>query len=132
MAISKNFLLSGLMISAVASGALWYAKTDDSPSETHPEKIFENDAVMIMSAEGFSPEKITVTVGATVRFINKDALGHWPASDLHPTHGLYPEFDPHSVIKPGDEWSFKFEKPGSWPIHDHVAPYITGKIIVVN
>lgn len=79
---------------------------------------------------GFVPETLRVNKGVPVRFINETSEWHWPASDLHPTHTLYPEFDPKRGLEPGETWQFRFERTGEWGFHDHLAPYMTGKIIV--
>jgi len=54
-----------------------------------------------------------------------------PASDLHLTHGIYPEFDPQEPIDPKNSWSFQFLKFGKWKFHDHLNPYYRGIINVV-
>src|SRR5437899_1855737 len=58
---------------------------------------------------GFSPQAITINQGDAVLFENDGKQDHWPASDPHPTHDLYPEFDPQKAIKPGENWSFFFD-----------------------
>jgi plastocyanin len=90
----------------------------------------ETGTVIIMSDDGFEPTTLNIKVGDTVKFINKSKYWHWPASDLHPTHTLYPEFDPRKPVGPGEVWEFTFEKKGNWHLHDHLSPYVTGKIIV--
>jgi hypothetical protein len=49
---------------------------------------------------------------------------------LHPTHGIYPEFDPRKQISPDDSWIFVFTNPGVWEYHDHLNSVFKGKIIV--
>lgn len=83
-----------------------------------------------ITQDGFVPETLRVNKGVPVRFINETSEWHWPASDLHPTHTLYPEFDPKRGLEPGETWQFRFERTGEWGFHDHLAPYMTGKIIV--
>lgn len=90
------------------------------------------EVVIEMTEDGFVPDTVRITRGTTVRFINRDNLGHWPASDLHPSHTIYPEFDPKKPIPPGEEWSFTFDQIGEWGMHDHLSPYIEGTIIVVE
>jgi len=86
--------------------------------------------IIYMGGGGFNPANLAIKIGDTVRFVNNDTKDHWPASDVHPVHEIYPEFDPRAVIAPGEEWSFTFERVGEWGVHDHRSPYITGKIIV--
>ena len=98
-----------------------------SGSNEAPEK-----GIVKMTDDGFVPSEIKIKAGETIRFVNKGKYWHWPASDLHPTHTLYPEFDPRKPVGPGEEWAFTFEKIGEWGFHDHLSPYITGKVVVVE
>lgn len=93
-------------------------------------KVQPKTYTISMNSGGFNPANWIINKGDTVRFVNNDTKDHWPASDVHPTHAIYPEFDPRAVIAPGEEWSFTFERVGGWSMHDHRSPYITGKIIV--
>jgi len=78
----------------------------------------------------YQPSSLSIQRCTKVTFSNKDNVDHWPASDIHPTHGIYPEFDPKRALKPGEKWSFVFEKPGKWQYHDHLNPDIYDMIIV--
>ncbi|MGH3086250.1 MAG: cupredoxin domain-containing protein [Rubrobacteraceae bacterium] len=86
--------------------------------------------VVRMTGEGFEPERVELEAGEAVVFENEDDEGHWPASDDHPMHDEYPNFDPKEPVGAGDEWSFTFEKPGEWGFHDHMNPMFTGEVIV--
>ncbi len=79
---------------------------------------------------GFSPSTLTILQGDTVVFRNIGSKPHWPASDLHPTHGMYPAFDPKKPVVPNDFWSLRFTKTGTWSMHDHLSPAFTGAITV--
>lgn len=78
---------------------------------------------------GFSPKNISLSKGDVVVFSNNSEHSFWPASDLHPSHLAYPEFDTKKALPPGESWEFKFEKPGKWPFHNHLDP---DKVGVVN
>ncbi len=80
--------------------------------------------------KGFEPSKFQINQGDTVVFENVSKNDVWPASDIHPTHNIYPEFDPRKHIKPGESWSFKFDKAGNWTMHDHLKPSSHGLITV--
>jgi plastocyanin len=79
---------------------------------------------------GFSPRDITVAKGQTVTFVNNSTHDMWPASDDHPTHTIYPEFDPKRRIAAGDSFSFVFEKVGTWEYHNHLQSSQTGSVTV--
>lgn len=87
-------------------------------------------ALVAMTPEGFIPTTTRVKAGDIVRFVNEDADWRWPASDLHPTHELYPDFDPGKPIIAGDDWDFQFKEKGSWRFHDHLKPNKRGTVIV--
>ena len=87
---------------------------------------------VIMQEDGFEPGEITVDKNSTILFINKDKVDRWPASNIHPTHDIYPEFDPQKPIIPGSSWAFKPKKVGTWKFHDHLLPHQRGTITVVK
>lgn len=82
-------------------------------------------------SNGFHPESQTIRVGDTVTFSSKDKQ-FWTASNIHPTHSIYPQFDPKQPIEPGQTWSFTFDKVGKWRYHDHLAPSFVGTITVLD
>ena len=87
-------------------------------------------ATIKMTATGFQPDSVTLDQGSTVIFINQDNVARWPASNVHPTHDLYPEFDPQKAIDPGQSWAFKPTKVGQWKYHDHLKPHLRAILIV--
>lgn len=88
-------------------------------------------SVVEMTAEGFKPQSVTVDKNSIIIFINKDVESRWPASNTHPTHDLYPEFDPKKPIEPGASWTFKPKKTGEYKYHDHLFPHMRGSLVVV-
>ena len=125
-------IFTALIVVTLACAAIWlwrsgvFSKNDTGM----PTFISDKEAIVEMRDDGFYPPVIKIKKGTMARFVNKDKLWHWPASDLHPTHSIYPEFDPKKPVGPGEEWSFTFEKVGEWGYHDHLSPYVLGKIIV--
>ena len=93
--------------------------------------VDDNALIIRMTKNGFEPKELTVTEGDVVTFVNNGNEDHWPASNFHPTHTLYPEFDPLKGVKPGESWKFKFAKVGTWRMHDHLFPHLTGTIVVL-
>ena len=83
-----------------------------------------------LAEAGFSPQEIIITKGDIVMFRSTRGVPFWPASNLHPSHDIYPEFDPQMPIDSDKEWSFRFDNVGKWQFHDHLAPIYTGTIIV--
>jgi|SRR3989338_5781954 len=96
-------------------------------------KTFNSTGVIheiLLKEESFTPSQITINLGDTVKFTSNLNEPFWPASDLHPTHGIYPEFDPGEPVEAGSSWQFTFDKKGDWKFHDHLNPYFRGIIIV--
>lgn len=100
--------------------------------------IKQSDNIIEIITTGFSPEILTIKVGETVTFVNKQSSPSWPASAVHPTHRSYPEqggcigskFDACKGLKNGESWSFTFNQKGTWKYHDHLDPSKIGTIIV--
>lgn len=93
---------------------------------------------IIITNKGFEPEKIEIKNGMKVRWFNKSSRRSWPASNIHPTHGQYPEkggcigsaFDACRGLGPGESYEFTFQKEGAWGYHDHLSPRFQGVVIV--
>lgn len=97
-----------------------------------------------MTDVGFSPEKVTIKAGDAVKFVNRNTVKRWPASDVHPTHVAYPGsniakcksapqgsiFDACDGLDEGEMFQFTFNEKGTWQYHDHLDPGDKGTIIV--
>lgn len=86
--------------------------------------------VVQIEDDGFHPQTLSIDAGDTVKFENKSSDDAWPASNVHPTHLLYPGFDAKKPLLPGDSYSFTFTKTGSWGYHNHLEPDVQGTIVV--
>lgn len=85
-----------------------------------------------ITKDGFLPADLTISVGTTVIFINKDTVPHWPASGVHPTHEICKGFDALAPVASGGTYSHTFNEVKVCPMHDHLNPSIKGKIMVVE
>lgn len=81
---------------------------------------------------GFSPERLVITKGDKVVFATKGGESFWPASNLHPSHTIYPAFDPKEPIDPEETWTMQFGRVGLWGYHDHLNPLFWGEIVVLE
>ena len=84
-----------------------------------------------LTKDGFSPSKVTIQEGTLIIFVNSDSVAHWPASNVHPSHDVYPEFDPKIQIDPQKQWVF-IPKQGAWKFHDHLFPHFRGELVVTK
>jgi plastocyanin len=103
------------------------APTSASPS---PAASTAASVTIVVDETGFSPAAVTVTPGTKVTFVNNGQAPHWPASDVHPTHNILPEFDAKRGLATGEEYSFTFTKAGTWRFHDHLRAQSTGTVTV--
>ncbi len=85
--------------------------------------------VVFVSAAGFTPNFVSVKAGMEVVFINSGNENHQIASDPHPLHTNLPGFN-SGVLKPGESYTYRFEKAGDWGYHDHLNPNLTGRVVV--
>lgn len=92
----------------------------------------ENLQTLLIKDDTFEPPQLTIPKCTRVVFKNIGSKSHWPASDIHPAHGIYPEFDPKKEIAPEREWKFLFDKEGRWRFHDHLFPSLKGVIVVAD
>jgi len=88
--------------------------------------------VITYTDNGYQPSTLTIPLGSKVTFRNNSTNPHWPASDLHPSHNLYAEFDPQEAILPNKNWAFIFDTPGLWAFHNHLQSFQGGHITVLN
>jgi len=101
----------------------------DSLNDSH---VVTEDVVIVLTEEGYVPAEITITKGTRVEFRNETGRPHWPSSNLHPSHEIYPEFDPKRPLAEDETWSFVFDKVGVWGMHDHIRSYYIGTIHVIE
>jgi len=87
----------------------------------------QKEAAVAYTDNGFEPKTIEVAIGTKVTFTNKSGKRMWVASNEHPTHEIYKEFDQGAA---GTTYSFVFDKKGTWTYHNHVSPGHVGTIIV--
>jgi plastocyanin len=70
----------------------------------------------------FGPGTLTVAVGTTVTWTNKDDIPHTVVS----TDGAFKS----KVLDTDEKFSFTFSKPGSYPYFCSIHPKMTGKVVV--
>ncbi len=83
------------------------------------------------TARGFSPRTVTVPVGTTVTF-RSAGPAFWPASNFHPLHVIYPQFDAKTIITSGESYSFTFARVGKWRFHNHLRAADIGTVVVTD
>jgi plastocyanin len=70
----------------------------------------------------FAPGTMTVPVGTTVTWTNRDDIPHTAVS----TEGVFKS----KVMDTDEKFSFTFSKPGNYPYFCSIHPKMTGKLVV--
>jgi plastocyanin len=88
----------------------------------------------------YIPANLTVNVGTTVTWVNKDTVGHTvtegdPNSPKQPALRVFDSSGQVSgnvtLLQPGQSWSYTFTTPGAYEYYCIVHPYMTGQITVL-
>jgi plastocyanin len=70
----------------------------------------------------FGPQTITVPVGATVTWTNRDDIPHTSVS----TEGVFKS----KVMDTDEKFSYTFTKAGTYPYYCSIHPKMTGQVVV--
>jgi plastocyanin len=70
----------------------------------------------------YIPDQVEVAVGSTVTWMNTDAVAHTSTSDAS-------GFD-SGIVSPGREFSFTFQREGSFRYHCAIHPGMVGTVVV--
>jgi len=70
----------------------------------------------------FGPETLTIPVGTTVTWTNRDDIPHTVVS----TDGVFKS----KVLDTDEKFSFTFSKAGTFPYFCSIHPKMTGKVVV--
>ena len=125
--------VTGLACSAGLSDAPAAVATPLRPNPGTPsETPLPNSWLVEFTEEGFVPKRLEIEVGQQVRFVNASGSSLWPASNIHPTHQIMPEFDAGSPVGDDGVWAFTFDKPGFWRYHNHMVPGHSGLIVATG
>lgn len=105
---------------------------EDTSNDSEQPGASPASAVVTYDNNGFTPNTVgPIAVGDTVEFRNESNQTLWVASNNHPTHTLYGEFDQGTSIANGESWSFTFTQAGTWGYHNHLNPGDTGSVQVL-
>ena len=114
--VCKGLLALALLFcgsSAVSAGTDFY--------QPIPSPVAQEMAVKIDNFK-FGPEDVTVAVGTTITWTNRDDIPHTVVS----TTGVFKS----KVLDTDEKFSFTFTKAGTYEYFCSVHPKMTGKVIV--
>src|SRR5204862_579682 len=107
--LATTVMIAMLLLAGTPSVA-----ANDQPSEASADVKIDNFS--------FGPETLTVSVGTTVVWTNRDDIPHTVVS----TEGVF-----KSKVRDTDEkFSYTFASAGTYPYYCSVHPKMTGKIVV--
>jgi plastocyanin len=126
----KGVIIASVIILVLAAGYLF--TRENSGTSTTTEVTGEPSVTIVRTNDGYEPSEVTIKKGDIILWTNESDEYHWPASDLHPTHGVYPEFDPLTPLAPAEDWKFQFNQVGDWKFHDHIRANKLGTVTVTE
>jgi plastocyanin len=115
----NNVWVAGLVAPVIIAVLLLSAGSrsvtaNDQPSAANAEVKIDNFV--------FGPETLTVPVGATVTWTNKDDIPHTTVS----TDGVFKS----KVMDTDEKFSYTFTKAGTYSYYCTIHPKMTGKVVV--
>jgi len=117
---NKNMWVAGLIAPVMIAILLLCAGS--------PSVMASNDKASASPAEvkidnfSFGPQTITVPVGATVVWTNRDDIPHTSVS----TDGVFKS----KVMDTDEKFSYTFTKAGTYPYYCTIHPKMTGQVVV--
>ena len=115
----NNVLIAGLATPVMIAMLLLFA---GSPSVTANDQPSAENAEVTIDNFVFGPQTITVPVGATVTWTNKDDIPHTSVS----TDGVFKS----KVLDTDEKFSYTFTKAGEYSYYCTIHPKMTGKVVV--
>lgn len=104
---------------------------DRSLVDSYDDQRNRAELTIKMSQLRFVPMNLLLRAGTKVTWINNDSVEHYVNTDSHPAHTQVLDFNSRAV-KPGANFSYTFNKAGSYPYHCSAhAAEMTGTIVVV-
>jgi len=115
MKTKKQFERQGLLALAMVGLFIFFNSCSSSNSAPPANQVF-------IQGMAFSPATLTITVGTTVKWTNKDAVSHTVTSDTG-------AFDSGNIAN-GSTFSFMFMTAGTYNYHCTIHPSMVAKIVV--
>ena len=110
-------LVFGMLILLLAAGCGQKAAAPAPAPQPTPSA---NGAAVEMTNFAFSPDTVTIAVGETVTWTNKDSAGHDVVGDLFKSPSM----------ATGETFTFTFDKAGTYPYICGIHPSMKGTVIV--
>jgi plastocyanin len=115
----KNVWIAGLATPVMIAMLLLFV---GSPRVTANDQASAANAEVKIDNFSFAPQTVTIPVGATVTWTNRDDIPHTVVS----TDGVFKS----KVRDTEEKFSYTFTKAGTYPYYCSVHPKMTGKVVV--
>jgi plastocyanin len=109
--------ITGLLTTAMAATLLMAASPGSSANAPQP-----TSAEVKVDNFSFGPATLTVAVGTTVTWTNRDDIPHTVVS----TNKVFKS----KVLDTDEKFSFTFDKAGTYPYFCSIHPKMTGSVVV--
>ena len=117
---NKQILVAGLVAPVIIAILLLSAGSPNVMASS--DKTSAAPAEVKIDNFSFGPQTITVPVGATVIWTNRDDIPHTSVS----TEGVFKS----KVMDTDEKFSYTFTKPGTYPYYCSIHPKMTGQVVV--
>jgi plastocyanin len=117
--LARNVWVAGFFASVIIALVLLLA---GSPIVTAADQPSAANAEVKIDNFSFGPQTITVPVGATVTWTNRDDIPHTSVS----TEGVFKS----KVVDTDEKFSYQFSKPGTYSYYCTIHPKMTGQVVV--
>ena len=111
-----------VLAASVATAASLLAGNSRTFDEARAEQTQASSAEVKIDNFSFGPTTLTVAVGTTVTWTNRDDIPHTVVSD--------DKVFKSKVLDTDEKFSFTFTKPGTYPYFCSIHPKMTGRVVV--
>ena len=115
----KNVRVAGLAMAVMIAMLLLLV---GSPGVTAIDQASAGTAEVKIDNFSFGPQTLTVPVGSTVTWTNRDDMPHTSVS----TDGVFKS----KVMDTDEKFSYTFAKAGTYPYYCSIHPKMTGQVVV--
>lgn len=135
--MKQRYIIVGVIIIVLFTGFLIVkskeltSKTNNSNQPRKQRSVLPKEVTIQLTKEGFTPQKITIQEGTTVRWKNISGNKQTVNSDDFPTNQLHKELN-FGIFNNGSSVVYTFTKPGEYGYHNQLRPQQKGNVIVTN
>lgn len=103
---------------------------DSTQKQSFMDLTNQKEVTIKMSEIMFNPQKVLISKGTKVTWVNDDQEEHYVNTDSHPGHSYYPTQN-SKILSKGDKYSVTFSEAGIYPYHCSAHTSMTAQILVI-